>query len=656
MKGRKGLLWGCMALSCMFGASVQAQVDLAPFIQDEGIRDLKISPDGRFLAATLPAGDRSAIAILNRIDRSVVASFQLPSDTHIADFWWAKDDRLLFGLAERLGSRDYPIATGEMYAMNADGGRAQLLVGYRVQNAGTGTNIRSGPKEERVFAWPIDMLPGDPRNVLVGISPFAGDPYTRVDRMDVYTGRRHTVATVPVTRAQFVTDHEGEVRFAVGAKSDNLSQLYYRAGRGADWELVNHQGTTGRVETPIGFSSDGSVAYLQVTQPIGPDAIVAMDIATRERQELLRDAVVDPEIIYRPGTEVAIGVRYPGARPRMAFFEPDADDARLFRMFEEAFPGDRIVVASSTRDARTKLLLTTSDQDPGSFFTYDSSTKKADFVVARRAAIDPQRMAEMAPVAIRARDGVMVHGYLTRPAGAPAGQALPLVVLPHGGPFGITDEWAFDPEVQILAQAGYAVLQVNYRGSGGYGRSFQLAGAREWGGKMQDDLTDATRWAIEQGHASADRICIYGGSYGAYAAMMGAAREPELYRCAAGYVGVYDLPMMRNDDRRGGAWLRTWFDEWVGNDAQALSAISPIKRATDIRVPVLLVAGGKDEVAPVAHTRSMERALQAANVPVETLYVANEGHGFYKPENRRAHYTKLLDFLATHLGGERAGG
>lgn len=651
---RKGLLSVCIALSCLGAPTLQAQVDLGPFIQDEGIRDMKISPDGRFLAATLPAGDRSAIAILNRVDRSVVGSFQLPTNTHIADFWWAKDDRLLFGLAERFGSRDYPTPTGELYAMNADGGRAQLLVGYRVQNSGLGTNIRSGPKEERVFAWPIDMLPGDARNVLVGISPFSGDPYTRVDRMDVYTGRRHTVATVPVTRAQFVTDHEGEVRFAVGARSDNLSQLYYRASRGADWELLNHQGTSGRVETPIGFSRDGHVAYLQVTQPTGPDAIVAMEIATRERRDLLRDEVVDPEVIFRPGTEIAIGVRYPGAQPRMAFFDAESDDARLFRMFEEAFPGNRIVVASSTRDADTKLLLATSDRDPGSFFTYDASEKKADFVIARRAAVDPEHMAQMSPVTIRARDGLMVHGYLTRPAGAPVGQALPLIVLPHGGPFGITDEWAFDPEIQLLAKAGYAVLQLNYRGSGGYGRSFEQAGAREWGGKMQDDLTDATRWAIEQGHADADRICIYGGSYGAYAAMMGAAREPALYRCAAGYVGVYDLQMMRSEGRRGGAWMQTWFDEWVGSDAQALAAASPTQRAADIRTPVLLVAGGKDEIAPVEHTRRMERALRAAGVPVETLYVANEGHGFYKPENKRAYYTKLLDFFATHLGGQRA--
>ena len=651
---RKGLLSMCIALSCLAAPHLHAQVDLAPFVKDEGVQDAKISPDGRYFAVTMPNGDRSVIAVLNRADRRVAGSFQLPANTHIADFWWAKDDRLMFGLAQQFGTRDFPMATGELYAMNADGGRAQLLVGYRVQNSGLGTNIRSGPKEERVFAWPIDLLPADPKHVLVAISPFTGDPYTRVDRMDVYTGRRHTGATVPVRRASFVTDHTGEVRFATGSQSDNHSQLFYRASRGADWELLNHQGQSGRVEEPVGFSADNSIAYLRVSQPSGPDAIVAMDVATRARTELMRDATVDPEILFRPGTEVAIGVRYAGATPRMAFFDDASDDAKLFRMFEQAFPGSSISVASSTRNADTKLLLAESDRDPGSFFSYDAVAKKADFVLARRAKIDPERMAAMAPVSIRARDGLMLHGYLTRPAGLQAGAAAPLIVLPHGGPFGIADEWVFDPETQMLAQAGYAVLQVNYRGSGGYGRSFQQAGAREWGGKMQDDLTDATRWAVEQGHADAGRICIYGGSYGAYAALIGVAREPDLYRCAAGYVGVYDLPLMRNQDNRTSNWMKSWFDEWVGNDPQALLAASPTQRAAQIKAPVLLVAGGKDEIAPVDHTRRMERALRAAGVPVDTLYVDSEGHGFYKPENRRAYYTRLLDFFATHLGGQRA--
>ena len=650
---RKGLQWMWVGVLAVVAFGAQAQVDLAPFIENDGVRDIKISPTGEFYAATLPLGERSAVAVMRRSDQTIVGSHQLPRNTHIADFWWVGDQRLMFGLAERFGARDFPSPTGELFAMNVDGSRPQLLVGYRVRESSLGTNIRSSAKEEFVHAWPIDLLPEDPRNVLVAVSPFSKDPLTRVDRMDVQTGRRTTIATAPVYRGQFLADHAGEIRFAVGARGDNISRLYYREQRGADWQLINDERESGRVEVPIGFSQDDTVAYLQVSQPSGPDAVIAWTIASGERRELARDAAVDPELIMRPGTVAAVGVRYLGAPPRTAFFDETGDDAKRMRMLEAAFPGQVVRVASATRDAATQMLLVTSDTDPGSFYTFDVAGRQADFVLPRRARIDPARMATMQPVSLQARDGLPLHGYLTRPASA--GDApLPLVVMPHGGPFGIFDDWAFEPDAQVLAQAGYAVLQVNFRGSGNYGRAFRHAGAREWGGTMQDDLTDATRWAVAQGHADAERICIYGASYGGYAALMGVAREPDLYRCAVGYVGVYDLPLMRTQDRRGGTSMRTWLDEWVGTDTAQLSARSPTRLADRIQAPVLLVAGGEDEIAPVEHTRRMERALRAAGVPVDTLYVANEGHGFYKPENRRAFYTRLLAFLAGHLGGDTA--
>lgn len=650
---RKGLQWVCVCVWAVAAFGAQAQVDLAPFIENNGVRDIKISPTGEFYAATLPLGERSAVAVMRRSDQTIVGSHQLPRNTHIADFWWVGDQRLMFGLAERFGARDFPSPTGELFAMNVDGSRPQLLVGWRVRESSLGTNIRSSAKEEFVHAWPIDLLPEDPRNVLVAVSPFSKDPLTRVDRMDVQTGRRTTIATAPVYRGQFLADHAGEIRFAVGARGDNISRLYYREQRGADWQLINDERESGRVEVPIGFSEDDTVAYLQVSQPSGPDAVIAWTIASGERRELARDAAVDPELIMRPGTVAAVGVRYLGAPPRTAFFDETGDDAKRMRMLEAAFPGQVVRVASATRDAATQMLLVTSDTDPGSFYTFDVAGRQADFVLPRRARIDPARMATMQPVSLQARDGLPLHGYLTRPADA--GDApLPLVVMPHGGPFGIFDDWAFEPDAQVLAQAGYAVLQVNFRGSGNYGRAFRHAGAREWGGTMQDDLTDATRWAVAQGHADAERICIYGASYGGYAALMGVAREPDLYRCAVGYVGVYDLPLMRTQDRRGGTSMRTWLDEWIGTDTAQLSARSPTRLADRIQAPVLLVAGGEDEIAPVEHTRRMERALRAAGVPVDTLYVANEGHGFYKPENRRAFYTRLLAFLAGHLGGDTA--
>ena len=228
-----------------------------------------------------------------------------------------------------------------------------------------------------------------------------------------------------------------------------------------------------------------------------------------------------------------------------------------------------------------------------------------------------------------------------------------LVVVPHGGPYGIFDQWQFDDESQLLAAAGYAVLRVNFRRSGNYGRAFLHAGAREWGGRMQDDLTDATQWAIDAKIADPQRICLYGASYGGYAALMGVVRAPRLYRCAAGYVGVYDLELMRRKTARTSRSLRNWGEDWIGSRG-TLASVSPSALADRIKVPVLLVAGGEDEIAPIAHSKRMEKALRAAGVPVQTLYVDSEGHGFYTEAHRREFYTRLLAFLADHLGGQRA--
>jgi dipeptidyl aminopeptidase/acylaminoacyl peptidase len=239
-----------------------------------------------------------------------------------------------------------------------------------------------------------------------------------------------------------------------------------------------------------------------------------------------------------------------------------------------------------------------------------------------------------------------LYGYVTTPRGA--GKNLPMVVLPHGGPFGISDEWAFDPEIQMLASAGYAVLQVNFRGSGGHGRAYRHAGVRQWGRSMQDDVTDATRWAISEGIADGRRICIYGASYGGYAALMGSAKEPDLYRCAVGYVGVYDVPMWIGK----GGWAdsaNAYLDGWVGKPSELVS-VSPVHLARQIRIPVLLVAGGQDERVPIEQSEAMEKALRAAGVPVDTLYIRTEGHGFFVDEHRKQFYERLLAFLDANIG------
>ena len=650
--GRVRAAWAlCVVLACGHEVALAASaVDVAPFVRREQFRDVQLSPGGTYLAATLPMEDRTGLVILRLSDRQVTARFSLGRNTDIAWFKWVNDGRVLLGVADKFGLLARPQSTGEIVGIDAEGSGAEMLVGQRVEGGGAGTRIQQR-KPEQVWARLTDDLPQDERNVILTVANFGEDAYTRAEKMDARSGRRTVVARVPVRNASFTTDHQGVVRLAMGADGDNVSRVYYRAGDGAEWTVINDEGASRRRETPLGFSADGGTVYLQSDQPTGPDSIVAWDVASGQRREVLRDDDADPyEIIYASsGPREPIGALFMGGRPHTAFFKPDHPDARLQRMLEQAFEGELVRVTSRSSDGNVALVLSSSDRNSGDFFRFDTVAKKAEHLVSRRAWLDPLAMAETRAVRLKARDGTPLHGYLTVPRGSD-GRGLPLVLLPHGGPYGIQDTWEFGEEQQLLAAAGYAVLQVNYRGSGGYGQRFMKSGARQWGLSMQDDLTDATRWAIAEGVADPQRICIYGASYGAYAALMGVTREPSLYRCAAGYVGVYDL-VTRSRALAGGARsLETWSEDWMGTDPAAMAAVSPNRQASAIRVPVFLAAGGEDEVTPVEHTRMMEAALKKAGVPVQSLYYPTEGHGFYVPAHQVEFYGQLLAFLDRHIG------
>lgn len=646
---------GCAALVAMglVGAPTASAVDVQAYVKKDRFNDIKLSPSGDYYAATIALEDRTTLVILRRSDNKLTGNFGMGKNTHVFDFQWVNPERVLISMAEKFGALDQPQGTGELYAINADGTQADILVGQRVRGEGLGTLIQP-KKVEQVAAFLVDDLPADDKVVVIAVSPFVADSYTRAERMDVYSGRRTPVARAPVRNADFITDNQGVVRFAHGFGADNKRKLYYRQGNGAEWRLISDQAVTGHNERPIGFSADGTTAYFVTEQAKGPNAIVAFDIASETRKQLLRDDDSDPaRIIYRNGTTIPVGVFFMDGKPRTAFFDNAAPEARLYRSLEAAFGNEPVRITSQTADGRLALVRVSSDRNPGDYYVFDTVSRKADHLLSQRDWFDPDKMAEMRPVTLDARDGLALHGYVTLPRGS-SGKQLPTVVMPHGGPFEIQDVWGFDGDAQMLAEAGYAVLQLNFRGSGGYGQAFTKAGARQWGGKMQDDVTDATRWLIQQGIADPGRICIHGASYGAYAALMGVAKEPGLYRCASGYVGVYDLPTMHTHgdiQQRGSG--DTYLREWIG-ERNALAGVSPNRIADRIKVPVFLAAGGEDQRAPIEHSKMMEQALRKAGVPVETLYYPTEGHGFYVEAHQREYYTRLLAFLARNLGGKTA--
>ena len=639
------------ALLLAVGAA-HAQVDVDAYIKKDQFTDIQLSPTGEYIAATVPLEDRTMLAILRRSDNAMTAKFGLGENTHVQSFAWASDKRVVIAIGQKEGLLELPQATGELFAIDADGNNPSNLIGYRAAGSGLGTKIQTR-KAEVVGAQMVDLLPGDERYIVVNVYGAGEARYTSAEKLDITTGKRMPIVKAPIRNSSFATDNAGVVRFAWGSEADNTNKLYYRDGDGADWRLIHNEADTGTVALPVGFSADNHIAYLRIENRKGPDSIVAWDIAADTRKVVLQDPVADPGVIlYRPNSQVPVGALVTAGKTRSVFFEPDGADARLYHSLEAAF-GSAVLVTSTDKTGNLLLVQSWTDGNPGDFYLFDSSAKKASHVASRRAWFDPEKTAQVEPITVPARDGLTLHGYITRPAGS-KGKALPMVVMPHGGPIGEYDAWAFDPYTQMLAAAGYAVLQVNFRGSGNYGRDFEQAGAQEWGRSMQDDVTDATRWAIQQGYADANRVCIYGASYGAYAALMGAAKEPSLYKCAAGYIGVYDLPMMFSaGDTHETLRDERWLNDWIGNPAE-LSKFSPVNLAANIKVPVFLAAGGEDERAPIEHSKKMEAALRTAGVPVQTLYYPTEGHGFYKEEHQREYYTELLAFLAKSLGGQPA--
>lgn len=637
------LLLATLALPC-----AAAPLDPTPFVRTDNFETIKISPDGQYLAATVQTEDRRTLAILRTSDKKVTAGINLGRNMDVLDYWWVNPERVVASVAQKIGSLDEPAPTGELVAINVDGSRSELLIGQRAYSQGAGTNIR-GKKGDKVAASMLDPLPDDDKHVLVVVEPFVEEPLRRVLKMNVYNGRRETITTSPVRNATFLTDNRSQVRFANGHDVDAVAQLWYRASDDAKWERFEHLGEGELIQHPVGFSADDRFVYLLVERAEGPDVLVEHELASAKRRVVLEDDNVDPAaVLYRANTREPVGVEFHDGLRRAAFLDGKSPEARLHRSLSAAFAGNVVQITSMSADGGLALVFASSDRNPGDYYLFDTRAKKADYLLSRRDWLDPEAMAEVRPVKLEARDGLALHGLLTLPPGR-GEKSLPMVVVPHGGPFFVHDVWGFNPELQLLASAGYAVLQVDFRGSSNYGRAFMEAGQREWGRKMQDDVTDATRWAIAQGIADPRRICIHGASYGAYAALMGAAREPDLYRCASGYVGVYEPALMHEygdiqERKSGEAYLR----EWVGDPAK-LSEVSVVALADRIKVPVLLAAGGEDERAPIVHSKKMEKALRQAGVKVETRYYDTEGHGFYTLPHRQEYYTQLLGFLARNL-------
>lgn len=626
-------------------------IPIEDFSRNPDFTKMAISPGGQYLAVRMPVDDTVIVVVIDRTSNERTATIRARGENVIDEFWWVNETRLVASVAEQWGGVDHPQPNGELYAINADGSDSMQLFGYRGAQQ-TGSRARRGGEARYASAFVIDTIPDDRRHILVQTFDWRNSQKAppAVEMLDVYTGKTRRVGVGPKAQAGFIADHNGKVRVATASTDALDTVMYLREGEDGEWRVFNDPARSGTTIVPLMFTRDNQSVYATVSRPGKPSALHRIKLADGAKT-LLYEGGADPgELLLTPDRKDAYGVVTHDGRTAFKVFDPESPDARLALAVQQAFPGQVALLGSFALDGKHALVHVSSDRNPGDYYLFDTEKKNAEYIGSARKWIDPERMAEMRPVSLKARDGLELNGYLTLPPGSD-GRKLPLVVNPHGGPYGVRDFWGFNPEVQLLASRGYAVLQLNFRGSGGYGDDFIRAGYRQWGQAMQDDLTDATNWAVKQGHADPARLCIYGASYGGYASLSGVVREPDLYRCAIGYVGVYDLELMyRDGDIPRSLYGKTYLQTVLGTDSNELRQRSPAANVDRIKADLMIVVGGRDVRVPPSQGKALRSALDKRDYHYEWMLKDSEGHGFYRPENRVELYTKMLEFLGRNSG------
>ncbi len=639
---RFAFLTGLLIAMLSSSAGAADKLPLEYFLKPGDFVDIKISPDGKRFAATYVDETEVKLRVLNRETMQAESNFEFGEYHRVVQFDWVTDERLIINEQKFVGFLDTKGGVPRLYATDYDGGNRGYLGGSGLASVGV------GGASFRV----LELLEEDPDYIMVG--QFTADG-VRPFRLNVRNGRKHFMGSPRMTSpesfsAGMAVDHEGNLRFVIESARDDRLVTHYRHKERDEWSILDLGNTSGKAQIlPLAFSKDSSKIMLASNHDASTHGIFEYDLEAGKIELLFRDPAVDADTVFSAHDGTILGLRYMPGKYDTLWLNSQHPEAQALIGLYKAFPGQEVRFTSHTRDGSESVVLVFSDTNPGEFYVYDWVKKELRFLLARSPWVKPELMASMKPIRVTARDGLELRGYLTLPPGSD-GKNLPLVVNVHGGPHGPRDDWGYNWEVQLLANRGYAVLQINFRGSGGYGRDFLEAGYLNWGGTMQDDVTDATLWAVNQGIADRDRLCIYGGSYGGYAALQGVVREPDLYKCAIGYVGVYDLELMNAcgdipDSRRG----REFLEKAQGKDKAEWARRSPARNADKIKAAVFLAHGEDDVRVPMCQGNAMKKALDEAGK--DYLWMTrDEGHGYQKLENRLAFYGQMEEFLAEHIG------
>jgi dipeptidyl aminopeptidase/acylaminoacyl peptidase len=587
----------------------------------------QISPDGTRLAYLAPVNDVLNVWV-GALDGSAARPVTDDHDRGIRFYLWAADGEHILYLQDVGGDENW-----RLYAVHVDSKAVRDLTPF-----------------PEVQVQIVDRDKHFPHELLIAMNREDAH-YHDVYRLDLRSGEMRLVAKNPGNVASWVTDAHFNVRGALKATPDGSFELLIRDTLDAPWRtLLTWNADDSLNSQPVGFSKDGASIYLEDARDSDTNRLVELTPATGAIRLLAQDPRYDVGgVLVHPDTYEIQAVAFDRARTEWTVLDLSIRDD--FDAIRGLHHGDISVISRDHAD-RTWIVACTSDHEPTAFFAYDRAAKRGRFLFHSKPDLLNYTLAPMKPIELTSRDGLHLPGYLTCPPGLEH-RGLPMVVNVHGGPHA-RDTWGYDPEAQWLANRGYACLQINFRGSTGFGKRFLNAGDKEWGGKMHDDVIDAVRWAVDAGIADQGRVAIYGASYGGYAALVGATFTPDFFCCAVDVVGPSNLITMIDTIPPYWESFRAIEHRRVGNpktESEFLKSRSPLFFVDRIKAPILIAHGANDPRVKQAESEQIVEAMRRKGIPYEYVLFPDEGHGFAKPENRLRFYAAAERFLATHLGG-----
>ena len=625
-----------------------ATIPINTFFGLPAVRMPRLSPDGTKIAFLFPHEGRMALGLFERASkesRLIVRG----ADESIASFFWKGNDRIVFQ-ADYQGNESYFIGSTDLAGRNVIR-IAETQPGEYVQGSMGGIIDALRLKSDYIIA---NGYFRPPEGAAGATATSSGWVVARLNVRNRALSPLHVYHETERIR-HIAVDNAGAFRLRGRVERGHDMVWELRDTDAAGWREIARHPVHGYVETwdPQMFAADNVTLWLISREEHDRGALYAYNTRTRQRGAAL---FVPPEgeivdLITSYDRSKLLGVAYESEARHYHWF--DANRGALQAKLENTFRGTLVQVASTSADDQVALVHVSYDREPGVYFVLDQPAGSL-VQFKRTREIDPAWLSSRRPISYRARDGLEIHGYLTVPRGL-EGRRAPLIIHPHGGPFGVRDSWGWDSDAQFLASRGYAVLQPNYRGSGGYGREFLNQGRFQWGRAMQDDLTDGVKWAIEQGIADPKRTAIYGASYGGYATLAGLIFTPELYRCGVNYVGAADLEITFKERGEEAYQLPEDFSyqrEWVGPTAEYRAATSPVNLVERIVAPSFHVYGEKDPRVKFDHWTRLEPQLKKFRKPYEALIERRQGHGFRDEKASIGFYARLEEFLGRNLAPE----